>query len=151
VCSSDLKFYPVSKNEIVSYLKEQNISDLETVASLSRGRPGEAIDFVLNPQKLEERKKINQQLDKISKSFIYQKFKLAKELSQQDNLKEILEIWLDFLRDKLISQMQNNGSDLSNKPDQLKNKLNLLQKLYVLVSAGKVNTKLALEALFINI
>jgi DNA polymerase-3 subunit delta' len=147
-----VKFYPVSKNEIISYLndhlKEQNVSDLESIALLSRGRPGEAIEFVSNSKKLEERKKINQQLDKISKSFLYQRFKLAKDLSQQDNLKETIEIWLDFLREKLINSMENGDAKEVNN---LKNKLNLLQKLYVLVSSGNVNSKLALESLFINI
>jgi len=147
-----IKFYPVSKNEIVSYLKQQNVSDLETIVSLSRGRPGEAIEFVLNPAKLEERKKITQQLDEVSKSFLYQKFQCAKELSGQDNLKETLEIWLDFLRSKFVQQMQDSEKvDSLDKLNQLKNKLNLLQKLYVLVSTGKVNSKLALETLFINI
>lgn len=147
-----IKFYPVPKNEIVSYLKQQNISDLEEIVSLSRGRPGEAIEFVLNPQKLEDKKKITKQLDEVSKSFLYQRFQCAKELSQQDNLKETLEIWLDFLRNKFIQQIQDlEKVDSLNKSNQLKNKLNLLQKLYVLVSAGKVNSKLALETLFINI
>ena len=79
---------------------------------------------------------------------MYQRFKLAKDLSQQDNLKETIEIWLDFLREKLISSMENGDSKEVNN---LKNKLNLLQKLYVLVSSGNVNSKLALESLFINI
>ncbi|MBU0546621.1 MAG: hypothetical protein ABH876_00810 [Patescibacteria group bacterium] len=147
-----IKFYPVAKNEIVSYLNQQNVSDLETIVSLSRGRPGEAVEFALDPQKLEKRKKITQQLDQIAKSFLHQRFKYAKELSQQENLKETLEIWLDFLRNKLILQIQDSDeNNLLTDSNQLKNKLNLLQKLYVLISSGNTNSKLALETLFINL
>ncbi len=143
-----MKFYPVSKNEIDEYLKKQDISQdkAREISVLSGGKPGEAIDFALNYSELEERKKIAEELEKISSSLLYERFQYAKELSQKENLKEILEIWLGFLREKLIR-----GIEESEDSQKLREKLNLLQQLYVLVSTSNVNARLALETLFINI
>ncbi len=146
-----VKFYPVQKTEILNYLKQQNIysEKAEEIAVLSRGRPGEAIKFALNPNRLKERKRITEELDKISASLLYRKFQYAQELSQKENLIEVLEIWLSFLRTKLIEEANEVGIQLSSS--RTKEKLNLLQELYSLLLTRNINPKLALENLFIKI
>ncbi len=149
-----MKFYPVSKNEIDDYLKKQDIPQdkAEEISILSGGKPGEAIDLALNYNKLEERKKIAEELEKISSSLLYERFQYAKELSQKENLKEILEIWLGFLREKLIREIGEESTEEESEDSQrLREKLNLLQQFYILVSTSNVNAKLALETLFLNI
>jgi len=103
-----IKFTPVKEIEIESYLKEKlSDKDWEEASKFCLGRPGEAVDFISDPQKLENRKKIIKELIKISNSGLAFRFKYAKELSRESNLREILDIWLSYFRNVLISKIEN--------------------------------------------
>ncbi len=146
-----IKFYPIKKDKIKKYLKKQEFSEKEIkeIIEFSRGRPGQAIEFILNPEKLKKQRKIVEELKIILTSSLVERFELAKELSQQDNLKEKLDIWLNFLRNFLIKQIKSENNLQS--VDKTKSNLNLLQKINFLISTTNINTKLALETLLINI
>ena len=146
-----IKFYPIEEAKIKKYLKKQEFSqkEIEEIAEFSRGRPGQAIEFVLNPEKLEKQRKIVKEFKTILNSSLVQRFQLAKELSQQDNLRETLEIWLNFLRNCLMEQIKSENN--LQYIDKTKNNLNLLQRINFLISTTNINTKLALETLLINI
>ncbi|PIQ05246.1 MAG: hypothetical protein COW72_02905, partial [Candidatus Nealsonbacteria bacterium CG18_big_fil_WC_8_21_14_2_50_37_10] len=103
-----IKFYPVKISEIENYLESQGISKEKSkaIARLSLGRPGLAIDFLTNPQKLENQKKIIEELIKISsgKTSLSLRFQYAKDLVMNPELSEILNIWLSYFRTLLLEQ-----------------------------------------------
>jgi len=153
-----VKFYPVPKSEIKKYLKKKELSEkkAELISSISRGRPGEAIDFLLNPQKLEKREKIIKDFKKALNSSLPYRFQHAKFLSQKNHLKEILEIWTSFLRESLIAKLKDSDSSKDLKvstfsPLELKKALDSLQKINFLLSTTNINPRLALETLMLNI
>jgi len=150
-----IKFYPVQKSEIKDYLKKQGLSESESelIASISRGRPGEAIDFILNPQKLRNRRKIIKEFEEILNSPLYLRFQYARNLSQKENLREILEIWLTFLRNALFCQLNLQPCRVSLENyslKKLKNSLEFLEKINFLLSTTNLNPKLALETFLIE-
>ncbi|MCD6402286.1 hypothetical protein J7L36_00305, partial [bacterium] len=145
-----IKFYPVPIKEIEEYLLEKGLSKkkAEYIAQISEGKPGKAIEFLLNPEKLEERKKLIFTFNEISQSPFYFRFKIAKELAKRDELPEILEIWLEFQREKLL---QNLNFQQNQAIKEVKKNIELLEKINYLISTTNINQKLALEFLFINI
>jgi len=162
-----IKFYPVSLREIEDYLKEQGATteQVKELSFFSSGRPGLAVDFFLNPEKLENQKQKIAKLNKIIASDLPYQFQSTKELAKEPNLKEILEIWLIYLRRILISKMnirtrpsdscslfiselkfQNNkNSTLNFSFRKLQNILKSLQNIFFLTSTTSINKRLALE------
>jgi len=148
-----IKFYPVKKEEIKNYLKKQGISEekSEEVAKISLGRPGAAIEFISDSQRLESQKKIVEKLIEISNSNIASRFHYAKAISQEPNLGEILEIWISYFRNILLTKL-NGGNNLNQYSlPKLKNILKLIQKTNFLISTTNVNPKLALETLMLEL
>jgi len=145
-----IKFFPVSLREIEDYLKIQGatVKQAKEISSFSFGRPGLALDFFLNPEKLENQKQKIRNLNRIIDSDLSFQFQSAKELSQEPNLKEILKTWLIYLRSILISKIKNHSSDFSLR--KLQNILKVLENIIFLISTTNINKRLALEILMLN-
>lgn len=148
-----IKFSPVKEVEIKSYLRE-NLSDKdwEEASKFCLGRPGEAVDFISDPQKLENRKKIIKELIKISNSGLAFRFQYAKDLSKDSNLREILDIWLSYFRNILLSTINNQQSTINKYSFfKLKNILSQIQNTNFLLTSTNVNPRLALEILMLEL
>ena len=145
-----IKFYPVKKTEIENYLKNQGIKEekIEEITGAAEGKPGMAIDFLLNPQKLEERIQREKELQKLLKSNLSSRFQYAKEISKEPNLKEILNIWLSYFRKNLLGQLA------SKQPESLKRLKDILRKIQntnFLISTTNINTRLAIDLLMLEL
>lgn len=140
-----IKFYPVKREEIKNYLIEKDLPEekIEKILEISLGKPGLAIDFLENQEKLKEREEMEKELIKISNLPLALRFQYAKELQKSSDLKEILNIWLAHFRKILISQ--------SLPPLKVKNILNLIQRMNFLISTTNVNQRLALEILMLEL
>ena len=147
-----IKFSPVKEVEIKSYLKE-NLSDKdwEEASKFCLGRPGEAVDFISDPQKLENRKKIIKELIKISNSGLASRFQFAKDLSAPSDLKEILSIWLSYFRAVLLSKVEDPNLYPNYSFFKLKNILSQIQNTNFLLASTNVNPRLALEILMLEL
>lgn len=145
-----IKFYSVPEAEIKAYLLEKGLGKerAEYIAQISQGKPGRAIDFFLNPEKLEKRKEFIFTFEKISQSPFYFRFEVAKELAKREDLGEILEIWLESQREKLLKSL---SSHQKGEIKKIKENIKLLEKIIYLISTTNINQKLALEFLFLNI
>ena len=156
----EVRFFPVPKIEIENYLKEQKIvlSKIEQIISFSFGRPGLAIEFSQNIQKLEQESQRIKEIAKIIQQSLPLRFQYVKDLtSRERDLKETLEVWLRYFRD--VSRLKMGlPSELrilsSSVPDlslsQLKRIINSIEKVNFLVSSTNVNNKLALETLMLQ-
>ncbi len=158
-----LRFLPVESEEIEDYLINRGVSqsEAEYLALLSLGRPGMAINFLLDSQKLKNQQKLISDLIKISNSELAFRFKYAKDLSNIpiDNFKKILDTWLRYLRNIFLFRLTEcRSSSTIKKTDafhycslsKLKNILKLIQSTNFLVSTTNVNSKLALEILLME-
>jgi len=150
-----IKFYPVKISEIENYLKNQGVSKekSEEIARLSLGRPGLAIDFLTNPQKLENQKKVIEELIKISsgKTSLSLRFQYAKDLALAPKLSEILNIWLSYFRAVLLEQFLPPEVREPEYPfPKLKNIIKQIQNTNFLISTTSVNPRLALEILMLQ-
>lgn len=157
-----VKFFPVKSAEIERYLLSQGIpkDKVKYFSSLSLGRPGIAINFLLDPQEVENQRKFISDLIKISNSDLAFRFQYAKTISEQNseaeikNLKEILDIWLSYFRGIFVSRITErkktayyNHYSLS----KLKNIIKLIQSTNFLISTTNINPRLALEILMIEL
>ena len=144
-----IKFYPVPKKEIEDYLKEQGIKEVEIISQISQGKPGLAIDFLKEPQKLKEREELINEIIRLIKSDLTSRFQYVKKISKTPDLKEILNLWLSYFRENLISNLNSQAN-----PTILKKLSMILQKIQstnFLISTTNVNPKLALEILMLEL
>ena len=143
----NLKFYPVKNEEINLYLEQREVpkENIKEIIEFSLGRPGKAVNFLKNPEKLEERKKKIEKLKKISNSPFSLRFKYIKELSKEEDLRETLDIWLSYFRRNLLFA-KNNENLL-----KIKSILDSIQETIFLTSTTNVNPRLALEILIMKL
>ncbi len=148
-----LKFSPVKSSEIEDYLEGQGISEQKSreIAKLSLGRPGLAISFISDPKKLESQKRVIKELAEISKSDLSFRFRYAKDLSRNPDLKEILEIWLFCFREILLGSLTPGFKITGYTFSRLKNIIKQIQSTIFLISNTAVNSRLALEILMLEL
>jgi DNA polymerase-3 subunit delta' len=148
-----IKFYPPKISEIKDYLKEKGLEDKELaeIIKFSLGKPGEVIDLVSDQQKLAKRKKISSDINKILNSDIAFRFQYVKEIVKEspEDLKKILEIWLRYFREILISNSDKLPSPFSF--GKLKKVIESFQNTIFLLSNTNINPRLALENLMLEI
>jgi len=144
--------------EIKNYFLEQNISEKKAgeLSSLSEGKPGRALNFYFNPEKLEEEKKLVTDLIKISRSELAFRFRYAKSFSDLSSgkLKNVLGVWLIYLRSIFISRVinQEKRDDFNNYSLlAIKEVIKNIQETIFLISSTNVNLKLAFENLLIKL
>lgn len=152
-----IRFSPVENKEIEKYLLENKISKskISELNSLILGRPGMAIDFIADPQKIKDQRKLIADLVKVIDSDLSFRFQYAKVLSDKksnNNLKNVLDVWLRYLRNSLISKINKEGIELSTySVDKLKEVIKEMQSTKFLLTTTNVNSKLALEVLLMKL
>jgi len=132
-----INFYPLPQKEIEKAFSKE-------IADISLGRPGRAVDF-LDYQKLAEFKKGLKEIADVSRADFASRFQYAKEISQNNNLKEILENWLFYFRNLLIENCPKPGFE------RYAAILKKIQEVSSLISSTNVNSRLALEILMLEI
>lgn len=150
--SEIIKFFPVSAQEIKSYLKFQGVSEEKSkdIVLFSSGKPGRAISFYLDPSKKDYQEKVIKDLSQIIKSEMAFRFQYVKKLSEDpQNIKDVLEIWLRYFRKDLISTVNAHPKDYS--VVRLNKIIKTLQNTNFLISTTNVNQKLALETLMLEL
>jgi len=157
-----IRFFPVKNEEIENYLKKEGLSKekIKNLISFSSGKPGQLFNFLLDPQRIENQKRVISEFIEISQSDFASRFKYAKSLSEKipnqetKNLKGILDIWLSYLRNIFLSRL--GGQQRTEKFNQyslskLKKVIKLIQNTEFLISTTNANSKLALEVLLMEI
>lgn len=144
-----IKFFPVPKKKIEDYLKKEGIEKekIQDILRDSLGRPSRVIDYFLNSEKLDNRQNIIKIINKILNSDLAIKFQYAKELSQKNNLKEILETWLSYFRNILLEKLNQQNFDSLTK---LKKIIEKIQETNFLISTTNINQRLTLEILMLE-
>ncbi len=160
-----IKFFPVAEKEIIKYLKsELKIIEKKArlIAGISQGRPGRAISFIKNPEKLEKERKILKDILKISDSSLNIRFSYLRKITSDKSLidpNEFLRILQQYLRFILLNKIGVVDSTEYNYFPQPTKKLNsfsipklkriikFTETLNYLTSFTNINSKLGLEVL----
>ncbi|HEB01388.1 MAG TPA: DNA polymerase III subunit delta' [Candidatus Portnoybacteria bacterium] len=162
-----IKFLPVSSKEIENYcLKSKAAKEkAEEITRLSNGQPGLAVQILKNPEKLTARTEILNDLSRLIHSSQVQQYqyieKLIKDIS---NLRSTLNSWLSWFRDLLLINQgcQNLMVNISQKENllkaaqryqlkQIEEIIKTIQRTIFLILKTKVNPKLALEVLILEL
>jgi DNA polymerase-3 subunit delta' len=135
-----IKFFPIEKEKIKSFLKGKGVNEekIKKILRYSQGRPGVVIELLENEKKLREFEKIEKDLLKIERGEIWLKFQKTKEILENFDFFEFLEIFTLYLREKIFEK----------KPREI---LKKVQQIYFLSKISNVDKRLALENLFLNI
>lgn len=149
-----VKFFPVDKNEIRSYLKSANCQEdlIEGIVSFSFGKPGVALDLLFDPGKIEvRRKKVNELINIISpESRFHLRFDYVKKISEDPELVGILNIWLSYFRALFLEKIKGNKKVVYSV-DRLRNILLEIEESIYLLSKTNVNNKMVLENLIMEL
>jgi DNA polymerase-3 subunit delta' len=143
----EIKFYLVSKEIMLQFLKDKKVDQklAEKLVEISQGRPGRLIEYLIQ-EKLSKREEYILLLKKVPFLSLKERLDLAEKLSRDENLKEILIFWLEYVREILIKRL----SDLQ-KTEKLKTFLKNLEELFLLLSRYSLNLNLALDNFFLKI
>jgi len=154
----EIKFFPVKNKEIKKYFLSQKVSEkkADEISSFSFGKPGRALEFYLNPGKIEEERKIISDLIKLSQSALSFRFNYVKNFSDLStvNFKKILDIWLIHFRSLLLSHFDNKKEVegfVSYPLDKIMKIIKDIQETEFLISSFNINLKLAFENLLIEL
>ena len=148
-----LCFYPVVQSELENYLAEKKVQrkTAQEIIHFSSNRPGLALDFLSNPQKLETQRERMKEIIKLRNSDFNSRFQYAKTLSESPkDIKEVLEIWLRYFRGLLLLSLKAKEQG-GYSSARLINIIKLIQNTSFLLSSTNINPRLALEVLLLKI
>ena len=161
-----IKFFAVDKSEIRAYLEKRDIpqSKIQKIIDYSLGRPGLAISFLEDENKLAEIDEKIKDFDKLRSSDLITRFKYVQELSKLEpqEIKRILSAWSRYVRNMMIekAKYQNlDSSKLNSKSrtpkdyslEKLKNIVEAISNIQYSFATTNINTRLALETLMLEL
>ncbi|MFH1820445.1 MAG: DNA polymerase III subunit [Candidatus Nealsonbacteria bacterium] len=99
-------------------------------------------------KKTEDQKKAIAEIIKVSQQALAERFNYAKEVSESNSdLKEVLDVWLNYFREDLLTAVNDNSKDLS----KLKKILKTIQATDFLISTTNVSPRLAFEMIMLEL
>ncbi len=161
-----IKFSLVSKKEIFDFLIKKyklNKKEAEEISALSFGRPGRAIKFLENKERLKNYLESQKKLIKIIKSNLNQRLKIVEEIIKEEKIKETILNWKVFFRDLVLLKTENNefiiNLSFKNKLDDLTKKFSFEKIIQIEKELDNfnfyidqnINLKLALDNFVINL
>lgn len=143
-----MRFFPVGNDEMKKYLEMENINGktAENLLNLSFGRPGILFDLLEDKDKEKKDYLTDLEIEKVSSASFFSRLKYAKDISEKEDMVEILKKWIDHFRKKIFSPSVS-FSDFQIAKENLK----LILDAKFLIMTTNVNQKLLFENLLINI
>ncbi len=149
-----LKFLPVKKKLLEDYLKNRvsNKSDIEKIIEIAGYRPGKIIENINTNGKLQE---LVEQMDSFSNIMdknYSEKIEEAEIVSKKetDEIINSLDLWVIYLRKKLMLAYNNRNENKNSSILLIKKRINLLLKIKEDILTKNINTRLAIENLFLG-
>jgi len=146
-----VNFYPVARKEIEDALVADGASaDLAwELGEISMGRPGQAINFFRDPEKLKIYHQRLSEVPRLIKDDYAERFQYAKDLSEDpEAVKNVLSIWLGYFRNNLLASVAEGNSAAAAKTAKI---INTIQKMIYLIAHTNVSVRLALEVLMLEL
>lgn len=157
-----INFLPVAEKDIEKGIKGLNTKaiNLKRIIRLANGRPGLAIQYLENPEFLENQGKIIAQLEKLLRADINERYKYVEDMSKDIPMAQnILYYWLFWFRDLMLLDVQCSGLVIYDGLEKYNNCYSLpkLRKIIQKIKQTKsflsnpsINAKLSLEVLMLE-
>jgi len=150
-----MKFFPVQSEDLLSAIEKIGVTDKKAneIVLFSFGRPGIAIDFLNNPEMVNFRKSVINDLLKVidSKSSFHLRFDYVKKISDDsEKLNEILGIWLSYFR-VLFLEKSKGKKGINYNLLSIINILKEIDKSIYLLSKTNATSKLVMETLIMKL
>lgn len=148
-----INFSLVPKRDIEKHLIDLGASKekVQEIVAISSGQIGKAIEFFNNEEKIKLFNKSINDIISLCRSGFFERFSYAKELAEEDDLEEVLDIWQRFFRREMMFKIFNSKSNLKDHSiKRLKYIIEDIEKTKYLVESTNTNKKLALENLILN-
>lgn len=145
-----INFSRLKNEEIMQFLKKE--TDLEEkekqmIIEIAAGRPGVLLNFLSK----EKREKLLKDLALLPKFSLAERFRIAKEIGEEGNIKETLKDWLDFFHYLFLKKIREpQTSKAIYSLEKVRIILEELQKTFLLISTTNVNPRSALEILMLQ-
>ncbi|OGZ34366.1 MAG: hypothetical protein A2Y98_03090, partial [Candidatus Portnoybacteria bacterium RBG_19FT_COMBO_36_7] len=158
-----IKFLPVKRNLVAKGIEQLGLSSklkIDQVARYACGRPGVAVKITREPQFLAKSIELAEELHKLLKKNLTDRFSYAKDLSQNSALvQETLDQWVIWLRDLLLGAVGKEdlavlpGGDFKNifSLRQISRTIKNINHSQRLLQDNSLNSRLILENLMIKI
>ncbi len=150
-----LRFYSVPKQEIKKFLMGKKLSENQatSITAFSWGRPGRAINFLEDPKEFEKEKQKVKEITQLINADLAFRFQYAKNISEKEELQDILDLWLRYFRALLLGKFKVADSKLKIKYSlsQLEKIVGSIIDIRYLLSSTNVNAKIALEMLMLEL
>jgi DNA polymerase-3 subunit delta' len=158
-----IKFQKTPTQEIENYFISQGLADQKAkeLAQVADGRPGIALNYFNDPEKIKNDLAKIEDIVKIKKSSLTYRFQYIKDLTEGEQVVETLRTWMGFFRDAMLFKIgvKNENQIYKNfykevedlNVVKLKDILKKCEELNLLLTTTNVNQKLALETLMIEI
>ncbi len=107
---------PVPKAQVETMLLEccaLSPEEAALLASLSNGRPGQALEMARNPKVLDQRAEILTAMQKVLQANRTDRFAYAEAIYRGDSLDQILSIWQSWWRDVLLLAGESNAQPIN--------------------------------------
>jgi Rad3-related DNA helicase len=154
-----IRFWPLKDEVIENFLISRNtpVQKVKIISSISSGRPGLAVDFSRDEQKISDYLKMEEVFWSFFKSNLSEKIIFLENLSKnEENIQDILKFWLlclrkNFLQKYLARDNSNNDSEAENGLKKIVDAVNSLIIILNLINNSNINKRLALEILALEI
>lgn len=146
-----VKFLPVSAEEIAKGFGSLSPNQISKIVRFCAGRPGLAVQYLENPELLEEQEEILKELEKIIQSDLNGRYQYAENLSKDIiKTRQMLNQWLFYFREALLSAISL-GAEQRPRVQKLFMTIKAIKKTDLLLANSSINGRLALEVLMLEL
>lgn len=155
-----IRFWPVKKETIEKFLIEQCNAPKEKakdISEISSGKPGLAMDFLRNSEKIKEYRENEKIFWKFFESSLSEKIFFLENLSKnEEKIQDSLEFWLlclrkFYLNEYLAKDSLNRELKKENDPRKIAHFIDSIMIILNLIKSSNINKRLALEILALEI
>jgi len=150
-----IKFLPVKKSLLQEFLKDK-ISDkneAEKIIEMSGYRPGKIIEFINDKNKIKEAADEINKISSVIKKSESEKLDEAENISKKETSEIIstLNLLTVYFRRSLIEEYKNQNYANKDNLSKIKERIELISRTKENILTKNVNTKLAIENLFLGL
>ncbi|MDP3057072.1 MAG: DNA polymerase III subunit [bacterium] len=157
-----IRFWPLKDETIENFLvsRKAPVQKAKTISAISSGKPGLAIEFLKNEQKIEDHYKKEEIFWNFFASNLSEKIIFLENLSKNEekgeNISDVLRFWLLCLRKKILEKYLSGGvaNGAMQTEGGLKKTVDFINNLVIilnLINSSNINKRLALEILALEI
>lgn len=157
-----IRFWPLKDETIENFIvsRKATAQKAKIISAISSGKPGLAIEFLKNEQKIENYHKKEEIFWNFFKANLSEKMifleNLFKNEEKEENIKDVLQFWLLCLRKKILEKYLSGGTanGAMQTDGGLKKTVDFINNLIIilnLINSSNINKRLALEILALEI